>query len=172
LWVDDDKFYAALQRLPRTLCHYDAFRPNLFARRGPFGEDQTVAIDWSFIGVGGVGEELAVMVASTIGWFEVDGGLARTLGETIFEGYLEGLRDAGWAGDVRMARLGYAISVARNAIPFSGVWLMADEASWERTRHIWGRSLDEIVKQWSLLTYFLLDMADEARQLMGELHLD
>ena len=172
LWADDDVFYAALQRLPRTLCHYDAFRPNLFARHGPAGEDQTVAIDWSYIGIGGIGEELAAMVASTLGWFEVDGGKARNLGETVFEGYLAGLRDAGWTGDAMIARLGYAISVARYAIPFSGVAMMADEVSWESARHIWGRSLDEFVCQWPQLTYFLLDMADEARQLIQELHFE
>jgi len=48
----------------------------------------------------------------------------------------------------------------------TGAW------DWDRARDIWGRSPDELVKQWSLLTYFLLDMADEARQLIQELHLE
>ena len=34
-----------LDRLPRCLCHNDAFRRNLMARRTPAGEEQTVAID-------------------------------------------------------------------------------------------------------------------------------
>jgi hypothetical protein len=118
------------------------------------------------VGLGAVGEELAAMVASTLGWFELDGTGARELGETIFEGYLAGLRDAVWTGDANLARLGYAIASARYATPFSGVWLVTNESQWGQVRDLWGRSIDELAHQWSLLTYFLVDMADEARELM------
>jgi hypothetical protein len=166
LWAEDDVFYAALAKLPRTFCHFDAFRPNLFSQKDRFGSHETVAIDWQHVGIGRVGEELGPLVASTLLWFEVPAELARELGETAFEGYLSGLREAGWTGDAGLARLGYAIYSARLAQIASATSFMVDNARWERARPIWGRPLEELAHQWSQITYYLLDLADEARDLM------
>jgi hypothetical protein len=61
-WEEREIYLDALDRLPQAFCHMDAFRRNLFARRTPEGEDQTVAIDWSYVGCGAVGEELVPLV--------------------------------------------------------------------------------------------------------------
>ena len=166
LLAEDDLLYAALRRLPPTLCHHDFFRTNLFARHDALGSDETVAVDWEFVGIGRIGEELGPSVGSTIAWFEFPAERARDLGETIFEGYLTGLRDAGWRGNADLARLGYLITAARMAptICGTGLRLMVDESLWEQYRRVWGRSIDEFGHQWSLLAYFLADLADEARR--------
>jgi hypothetical protein len=64
LWRERGAFYTALAQLPQTLCHLDLFRLNLFAARTPHGADETVAVDWAFLGKAAVGEELASLVAS------------------------------------------------------------------------------------------------------------
>ena len=57
LWDERERFLTALDRLPRTFCHHDAFRRNLLHRAGPEGEE-LVAVDWAYAGHGAVGEEL------------------------------------------------------------------------------------------------------------------
>src|SRR4029079_500712 len=47
LWTERDRFLAALDWLPQTFCHLDAFRRNLLIRAGPAGEE-LVAIDWAY----------------------------------------------------------------------------------------------------------------------------
>ena len=59
LWVERETFLDALERLPRTFCHLDAFPRNLVVRRDIAGDDRLVALDWAGAGIGAVGEELA-----------------------------------------------------------------------------------------------------------------
>src|SRR5215210_4288132 len=61
LWTERECFFAALDRLPRTFCHHDAFRRNLLHRASPNGAD-LVAIDWAYASNGAVGEELGQLV--------------------------------------------------------------------------------------------------------------
>jgi hypothetical protein len=106
-WEDRERYLSALERLPRTFCHLDAFRRNLFARHAPDGHEETVAVDWSYSGVGAIGEELVPLVGATLAFFEVKADRAQELEQIVFEGYLRGLRDAGWDGEPRLARVGY-----------------------------------------------------------------
>lgn len=62
---------ALLDRLPVCLCHHDAFRRNLLARDGASAAAQTVAIDWSMLGYGGVGEEVGITTGFGLSWLEV-----------------------------------------------------------------------------------------------------
>jgi AcrR family transcriptional regulator len=112
LWTERKMFLNALDRLPHTICHLDAFRRNLFARVGADGRDQTVAIDWAFVGTGAIGEEIEPLVLRSLAFGEVEPGEAHELDEAVFAGYLDGLRDAGWRGDPRQARLGYTAAAA------------------------------------------------------------
>lgn len=54
-WGQREKFLDALDCLPQTLCHFRAFRRNIFALCAPDRLDQRVAIDWAFVGIGAVG---------------------------------------------------------------------------------------------------------------------
>jgi hypothetical protein len=106
-WEHRERYLSALERLPRTFCHLDAFRRNLFARQKPDGGEETVAVDWSYCGSGAIGEDLVALVGATLAFGEVPSSQAQELAQIVFEGYVQGLRDAGWDGDPRLARLGY-----------------------------------------------------------------
>ncbi len=157
----------ALDRLPRTFCHKDAFRRNLLARLREDGQEETVAVDWAFVGIGVLGEELAPMVAASAQFFEVEPEHLRELDGTVFDGYLAGLRDAGWTGDARLPRFGYsAASALRYGLDAAGLLVAGDEgfrAVWERgTEHLF----EEILDRRAELQRYLLDLADEARDLL------
>ena len=66
-----------------------------------------MAIDWTFAGVGVLGQELAAFVFGSLIFQEVDLSAAGDLEELALTHYLEGLADAGWQGDPRTVRLGY-----------------------------------------------------------------
>ena len=78
----------------------------------PLGEYEMVAIDWAFAGTGAIGEEIALIVAATLLFFEVEMGEAAGLNRIVFDGYLEGLHETAREGDPRMVRLGYAVGSA------------------------------------------------------------
>ena len=167
LWSSHDSLLTTLDELPRTFCHLDAYRPNLFILRDAPASDQTAAIDWVFTGIAGVGEEIANLLAASLIWFEYDAAEAKNLDETIFNGYLNGLRDAGWQGDSQLVRLGYttACSLRWGIV---GLWWLQDlvdpidHAGLEKH---WNRPLAELVHQWSKTAYYLLDLAQEAHEL-------
>jgi len=115
LWTERQRFLALLDRLPRSLCHHDAFRRNLIARNGRDGRTQTVAIDWTEMGTGGLGEEIASFFHG-LRFVAIDIDRIADLDALIFAGYVDGLRDAGWQGDSRLARFGYAATAALSSI--------------------------------------------------------
>ncbi len=110
LWQGRDRMLTILDRLPQTFCHLDAFRKNLLTRRRPEGGEQTVAVDWSFSGIAAIGEELAPLVTASVLFGGADPAALRDLDGWAFDGYLQGLKDAGWQGDVRLVRRGAALA--------------------------------------------------------------
>jgi hypothetical protein len=167
LWAGHDALLTALDQLPRTFCHLDAYRPNLFVRRGAQGAEETVAIDWVFAGIGGIGEEMANLLAASLIWFEYDAAEARSLDEALFAGYLDGLREAGWQGDPRLVRLGYTAACALRW-GVVGLWWMrslSDAGKQADLETQWSRPMPELVAQWAKTTYYVLGLAEEAHQL-------
>ncbi len=109
-WTERERLLDALDRLPRTICHMDAFSRNIFSRRGVEG-DQTVAIDWAFVGHGAIGEELEPLICRSLDFDDVETTQAQELDGVVFASYLDGLCDTGWQGDPRQVRLGYTVAV-------------------------------------------------------------
>jgi hypothetical protein len=70
-----------------------------------------VAIDWGYAGFAPVGTELAALVGVAFGLAGFPSSQARELDQACFDGYLEGLRQAGWQHDPRQVRLGYTLTV-------------------------------------------------------------
>jgi hypothetical protein len=170
LWAEREAFFDALDRLPQTLCHQDASRRNLFARYGADGQDETVAIDWEFVGVGAVGQELGNLVGATLGFREVEAAEAVRLEQSAFEGYLAGLRDAGWRNlDESVVRFGYTASAALLLAFITPVLHLALDATHYGSVDQHGRSFQERLWHQAAVTYFLLDLADEARDLLRAL---
>jgi len=116
VWAERQRLLALLDRLPRSLCHHDAFRRNLIARTGRDGRAQTVAIDWAEMGPGVIGTEIATLFAASLTFTVIEIDRITELDGLIFAGYVAGLRDAGWQGDSRLARFGYAATAALKSI--------------------------------------------------------
>jgi len=166
LWEERQLFLDALDRLPQTLLHRDAFRRNLFARHTKEGDDQTVAVDWTYVGIGAIGEELAPLVHASLYFSEVDKTKARKLDRIVFDEYLEGLDEAGWRGDPRLVRLGYTAGSALSYGLGYGV-CAPDESRFPRFEQMLGLPIDEVMGLAAEMQHFLLELADEARTLLG-----
>jgi hypothetical protein len=167
LWEDHVVLLDVLERLPQTFCHLDAWRKNLFAAPEANGQHRLVAIDWAYPGLGTVATDIGDLTAASFSLFGVEPCDPRTLDTVIFESYLEGLWAAGWPGDRRMVRCAFAIFTALKYSCFL-FWLyqMVEESqypTWERRT---GHPLDECLQNQAILTYYLLDLADEARYLV------
>ena len=112
LWSQRAVLLAALDRLPQTFCHLDAFRRNLFVRSDARCQYETVAIDWAFAGTGALGEDLVSFVLSPVIFFEIEPAQLPALEELALTQYTHGLRAAGWAADAGIVRLGYTSAAA------------------------------------------------------------
>lgn len=166
LWDERETFLGALERLPRTLCHMDAFRRNLLVRSLPNGREEVVFLDWAFMGTGALGEELAALVAGSVNLLDADVADLAQLDRVAFQAYVAGVRDAGWTGDPRDIRYAYAAASAmRFALP--PVIDLLDEASDPWVERVMAHPMDEIVATFVDMRRFLFDLADEARALLA-----
>jgi len=129
---------------------------------------ETVAIDWAHVGPGGGGEEISQLVSASLAGHEAGNISPRELDTTVFDGYMLGLGDVGWTGDRRIIRLAYAMTSALHwGLGAPPLLLARDEAWQHRLVERTGLSIEQIMEQRGALTYFLLDMADEARSLLN-----
>lgn len=112
----------ALEQLPLTVSHLDAWRANLIARDRD-GMTETVAIDWSICGLAPAGQEIAIFVTGARCWLALAPGDAAALGDLAYRSYVDGLREAGWAGEEADVRFAYAASAALWAGIPAPVWL-------------------------------------------------
>jgi hypothetical protein len=167
LWREQETFLGALARLPRTFCHYDAGRHNLLPRPG--GEhDCTVAVDWEYAAIAAVGEEAGLLVSTPPPLDATSPADLLSLYERVLDGYLDGLADAGWSGDPRVVRLGFTAGAAlRMVFRMTTLRAVLEPARREREEQRWGRPIAELLPARAALTYALLDLADEARALIG-----
>jgi len=168
LWEQREAFLEALDALPQTLCHLDAFRRNMFARRTAAG-DQTVLIDWAFLGPGPIGAEIVSMVMVTLMFTEVPVSDAPNLDQVVFDGYLMGLRDGGWLGDAQQARLGYTAAIALRRMATIGYMLsmILDERRHAAVEEQVGLPIGEFGDHVSRVGEFVDTLAREARRLVG-----
>lgn len=162
LWARREELYAALERLPRTFCHGDANRGNLLASRAPDGEEEMVAIDWAFAGLGAPGEEIAQLVVVDVLLGRVELARLPDLEDTVYGAYVEGLRDAGWRGDERQVRLGYAAHAALRNSFLGPLIVMPPAAVRAGFEQLVGRPYGELLALAAELRRRTLDLADEA----------
>jgi hypothetical protein len=169
LWDERERFLTALDNLPQSFSHRDAYPANLFTRRAPDGSLQTVAIDWTQAGPGPIGEDVGQILFPSLLFMYVDAGELPEFARTVFDGYMAGLRAAGWPGDEREVRLGYCASTALHWA-FAGAYALRwaeNEQLGQTMAARFNSPLDAIVRQRAAITYYLLDLADEARSLLS-----
>jgi hypothetical protein len=155
---DQPHFLEALDGLPRTLCHLDLHPANLFGD----DNDATIAIDWSFVGIGAIGEDAGNLVPDSVLDFHVDPARLTDLYDDVATGYAAGLRDAGWRGPDSVVRLGMAATIAAKYAWIAPAMLRAVLDEREQLNR---RPIDESLEWWAPTIGFLLDRADEARAL-------
>jgi hypothetical protein len=165
-WETREELLDAVDRLPQAFCHRDFFPNNLRTRHTEGGEEQTVVIDWAISGPGPIGEDAfrLVSVSSLVLPFAGD---LRELDAVVFEQYLMGLRDAGWSGDPRLVRLGYA-AWSLGAPVYAALTLpyLVDPEKAAAAALRGGMTAAQVVTARAELLRFVLDLADEARQLL------
>jgi hypothetical protein len=127
-----------------------------------------VAIDWGYVGIGSIGEDLACLVGASALWFHAPSVQLAELDEVAFDGYVRGLRDVGWRGDSRQARLGYAVTATLrfSFTPIVEAFALTPEGQ-ERVEKLFGRPFEEVTDNSVLVRRFIIQRADEARQLMA-----
>lgn len=103
---------ASLNNLPRVLAHQDLGQKNIILK----SNDELVLIDWQFMSISGIGEDLGKMfgVNMSLGIIPVD--QYEVYRDSLFYSYIKGMREKGWEGDERLARYGYCISTALRSV--------------------------------------------------------
>ncbi|RKR75337.1 phosphotransferase family protein [Frondihabitans australicus] len=156
-----DDLFAVMERLPRTLCHLDAWVANVIRR--PSGE--VVLVDWAFAGDGAVGEDLGNYLPDAV--FDLFWPAERLaeLEAACWPAYLGGLREAGWTGSERDARLGLVASCVKY------IWLLplllgaaggANHSAYHRPAEP-----EHLFRQRGLALAHRVGWADEAFALLG-----
>ena len=173
LWNEREKFFGALESLPQVFSHCDSQRRNLFIRHAHGQADELVLVDWAQAGLVPLGAELTHLVSMSAMILEWPAATLPELDAAAFESYVQGLREAGWAGNVDTVRLGYAAYVAVYVGGIFPGWIVAWCAPDGRDFALQFCGIAEEELFWELLPVlsYTLDRADEARQLMKKLGL-
>lgn len=104
-----DRLLDVMETLPRTVGHLDVWPNNLIVR--PNGE--VVFVDWAFTGDAAVGEDVGNLIPDSVLDLYVPYALLPELDARLTAAYLAGLREAGFAGDERLVRLGICASAVK-----------------------------------------------------------
>ena len=169
-WDERKHIYEVVENLPQVFCHQDAFKRNLFSR-----PEKTIAIDWGYLGVAPVGAELVPLVAGSIGFFEVPSERVKEMDRICFEGYIQGLREAGWKGDPKLVRTGYTVTCLLR-YPIGGsvgevLPKLLDQSSRSDLETALDKSADDLEKTDPALVAYYQALIPEALKLLGLKHL-
>jgi hypothetical protein len=169
LWDERSPLLDLFERLPHTVCHLDAWRGNLCAPVGTARPQELVALDWAVVGYGAVGTDPGDLFAPSFVHGLVEPCTPRELDEAVFEGYLAGLREAGWPAERALVRFGYTTFAALkygSVLPW--LFVLGETGSIEAWAQGAGRPLDEMLHEPTALMAYLLDLLDEARILAAQ----
>jgi hypothetical protein len=179
---DSDDLLTGFDSLPVTLAHHDPQWGNLFAAAPDESPARTVAIDWGFFGLAPIGSDLGLHIGQNIMSWGIDQRRAAEHDQASTAAYISGLQDYGWNGDVDSVTFARATAAALNA----GTWLAmevswlcpdmaerfgSDNAAWPtRIAAKQGISTTTVVERWASGFNYVLDLANEARQLLPHVH--
>ena len=169
LWDERERFLAALDRMPQTLCHKDFWRANLFAPLDPAQDNALIVIDWAVVGIGELAMDAGDLFGASWHRFGVDSTDLRVFDTTIFENYLVGLKETGLHVDRWMVRVSYTgfAALKYGCVVLAILLSRPDDehwrAHWER---LTGQSLEAVFTQQAALSCYLLDLIDEAHNLL------
>nr|WP_248278160.1 phosphotransferase [Paenibacillus sp. SZ31] len=124
-----DKILITLEQLPRVLSHQDLGKGNIFLPSERLDDSVLTLIDWQFMSISGVGEELGKLFGVNTSFGHILAEDIFTVKEEVFDRYIYGLRTAGWMGDEKLARYGYCVAVAARSMWEVPEWLKWVEQS-------------------------------------------
>lgn len=147
-WQAREEFVEARAALPETVCHFDAFERNLFAVTDENGESRTVAIDWDQCGIARLGDDGGALVVLTLMFLDWPVKQAWDLEAAVLEGYLRGLRDAGWEGSTELVERGIRLHIIIRWLEWVGVALRLtlDESAHDWVEEIVGAPFDTMME--------------------------
>lgn len=152
LWNRLSAYLDQVETLPRTLCHFDLHPDNLYDVDG-----ETVLIDWAFVGVGGLGEDIGALVPDLVTDFHFRPAELPTLFEQMSRSYADGLHSAGI--QITNDEVRRAIAVAAIA---KYAWIIPALLETARSGRpsLNGRPVPEAANYWGAAGLLLLDLAD------------
>jgi hypothetical protein len=175
LLADAEDLLAVGDSLPMALTHHDAHRDNMF-RHSDGGIEQTQVLDWGFLGVAPVGEDLGHQVGVNLFHQYIPADNAWHYERAASDAYLSGLREGRVDPDPKRVRT-YARAVAAlQMVSFAAghvAWLAEDhqgtneaaEPSWPA---VWaaerGIDPDQLMRKWAATFDWLLSLGDDARR--------
>jgi len=154
-----EAFLTALERTPQTVCHFDLHPANLFGR-----DDETILVDWSFVGIGAIGEDAGSLVPDSVLDFHVRPEHIDDLYEVVFKGYLAGLRDSGWTGSDEVLDLAMKAAIAAKYAWIAPAML---RAALDQRSALNRRPIEVAFAWWAPVIPFLVRCAGEAGHLVG-----
>ncbi|MBK9623332.1 MAG: hypothetical protein KA388_00340 [Rhodocyclaceae bacterium] len=166
-----------LAQQTQTVSHQDSHRANLFATVGILSQMQTTAIDWSFLGLAAIGEDLGTQVGGNLFKQYVARNEAKDYCAAATNSYLDALRQAGWRGNADGVRFAYAAAACLRYAPFGVMWLQGCLQANERGEisgldnlaQVNGLSNVDALQRWGAAMNLLFDLGDEAMRLAGRL---
>jgi hypothetical protein len=176
LWADRERYICIVEQLPQVVCHLDVFGRNIRRHDPSVDTRQTVLMDWAYVGVAAIGEELVPLVVANLLFAEVEQSAGRELEDRAIDGYTAGLRASGWTGDPDLVRLGYCAAAAlrfgvgtmRLLLP-----ILLDEGLHPIFEQLFKRPIHEVVDALGPLTAdFTIGLAEEARELADRLEIN
>jgi hypothetical protein len=163
LWATRQRALAAAQAAERTLCHLDVWPANLVDDAGA-----SVLLDWSFAGEGAVGEDAANLILDSCTDGLMDVALLPEIAAAVTDGYVRGLRDAGWPAPADAVRAAIAACGAAKYSWFAPALLTRairddlgpssygqDRSAAEAVRRVTG--LVTLIAEWAHLTELVPD---------------
>lgn len=110
LLLENGRFLAKLDLLPKTLCHGDTYPTNFVSRDSTDGRARTVALDWALMGIQPLGDDLGQLVLGAHA--QLQEARQDDVTDALFESYIAGLQDSGCRVDPRWVRFGFVASAA------------------------------------------------------------
>jgi hypothetical protein len=106
----------SLQRLPRVLAHQDLSQMNMLLVQQEANGNRLVLIDWQFMSLSGIGEDLGKLYGVNLSLGIIPPDQYIRFQTSVYDAYLEGLREAGWRGNAQLARYGFCLSMALRSV--------------------------------------------------------
>jgi hypothetical protein len=161
LLAHQNDLFDVMEQLPRTLCHLDAWVSNVIRR--PSGD--IVLLDWAFAGDGAVGEDLGNYLPDAV--FDLFWPAERLaeLEAVCWPAYLGALRERGWSGSDREARLGVVASCVKYVWLVPGLLKQAGDIE-HRAYHV-AADPELLYQQRGIALAHLAGWCDEALQLLA-----